>query len=185
MAKEQKKKARFINPPNKLRQKVGTGGIDETLLAKSQQYIETNTEVDFTPVAKDFLQKLAGVIKDIKSGKISGKDAISAMINPVMQLKANGGMFRYQLLSDVADIALQFLERIDELNTDGFELIDAHEKTIHVIIANGLRGDGGAEGYKLVKELDQARIRYFDKHGAKDAPPKKKPAKKPAKKAKK
>lgn len=184
MAKE-KKKARFINPPNKLRQKIGTGGIDESLLTKSQNYIETNTEVDFTPVAKDFLQKLARVTRDIKAGKINGKDAIAAMIGPVMQLKANGGMFRYQLLSDVADIALQFLEKVDEINKDGFELIDAHEKTIQVIIANGLRGDGGSEGYALVKELDQARVRYFDKYGSKDELPKKKVAKKPAKKAKK
>lgn len=185
MAKEEKKnKPRFINPPNKLRQKVGTGGIDERLLIKSQEFINTN-EIDFTPIASDFLKNFQNTIKDAKSGRIKGKDAVAALISPVMQLKANGGMFRYQLVSDVADIALQFLERVEELNADGFDVIVAHEKTIAVIIANDLRGDGGSEGYALVKELHEASERYFKKYGQSNEKPEKKPAKKPAKKPKK
>lgn len=81
-----------------------------------------------------------------------------------MQLKANGGMFHYQLISDVADICLQFVESIKEYDAEVLEIIEAYENTIDVILENKLRGDGGPEGYELVMELHKACKRYFKKH---------------------
>ncbi len=153
--------ARFIKPPNILKQKVGVGGIDEALLDQSQKHIE-NTELDFTPIAEKFLKEFSARIKKAKTGK--GKISIENTVAPIMQLKANGGMFRYQLLSDVADICLQFLEGIEDLNKDAIEVLVAHEKTLQLIIMHKLKGDGGGEGYALVKELDKACRRYFKKH---------------------
>jgi hypothetical protein len=166
---EKKKKVRFIKPPNVLKNKVGTGGIDEKLLEKSQETI-SNTEVDFIPFAKQFLKQLADFTAQAQISNEEFKEAKEKIIGPVMQLKANGGMFRYQLLSDVADIALQFLESIETCNNDTFDVIKAHEKTLQVIIANKLKGDGGPAGYALIKELDQACQRYFSKYGQKEDP---------------
>lgn len=154
---------RFIKPPNKLKQKVGTGGIDEKLLEKAQHYIE-KAELDFVPYAQKFLKELAEFAQEARKGNDNYKEAKNKLIGPVMQLKANGGMFQYQLVSDVADIALQFLEAIERMDEDAFDVITAHENTIKVIIANKLMGSGGREGYALVKELDKACTRYFSKH---------------------
>ena len=151
--------ARFIKPPNILKQKVGTGGIDESLLDKSQTFIE-NTTLDFAPIAEGFLKEFSALIKKAKTGKSS----IEKIVAPIMQLKANGGMFRYRLLSDVADICLQFLEGIEGLNKDSIEVLEAHERTLQLIVMHQLKGDGGNEGYALVKELDKACRRYFKKH---------------------
>ena len=85
-----------------------------------------------------------------------------------MHLKANGGMFQYHLISDIADICLQFLEAIEEYNDEAIEIIKAHEQTIQIILDNKLKGNGGKEGYELVKELHQACSRYFKKHGNTD-----------------
>lgn len=153
---------RFIKPPNILKQKVGHGGISEERLEKSQQFVN-NIEVDFTPYAKQFLTELSAKIKDAQ-GNDNFEKVRDGIIAPIMQLKANGGMFRYQLVSDVADIALQFVEAIDEINQDGLNVLKAHENTIKIIVSSNLRGDGGAEGYALVKELDKARRRYFTKY---------------------
>lgn len=158
---------RFIKPPNKLKQKVGNGGIDEALLEQGQHFIES-TDLDFVPIAREFLEELTRYAEDAKSGKLKPEEGLEKIVQPVMQLKANGGMFRYQLVSDVADIALQFLENVDAINEDGLEVIRAHENAIQVIIGNKLRGDGGAEGYALVKELHEACKRYFVKHKPKD-----------------
>ncbi len=163
---DKKKTPRFIKPPNVLKKKVGTGGIDESLLERGQEAINT-TEFDFAPYAMQFLKQLSEFARDAKSND-NFKAAKEKMIGPVMQLKANGGMFRYQLVSDVADIALQFLEAVDEANTDTFDVIRAHENTIKIIINNKLKGDGGREGYALIKELDGACQRYFSKYGKKE-----------------
>ena len=156
-------KVRFINPPNTLKTKVGTGGIDESLLKKSQQFID-NAQVDFMPYAERYLKQLGDCTRLLKKGPDDPKPAQEKMIGAIMQLKAHGGMFQYQLLSDVADIALQFLESIEGINQDALTVLQAHENTIKVIINSNLKGDGGREGYALVKELDSACQRYFSKH---------------------
>ncbi len=155
------KKARFITPPNLLKQKVGFGGIDPKLVEKSQHFINTAT-YDFKPHAHVFLKELQD---GIEGAKAAPEDIdIELLIAPVMQLKANGGMFRYQLVSDISDIALQFLEFIDRLNEDAIKVLQAHENALAAIVNSALKGDGGKEGYALVKELDSVRTRYFKKH---------------------
>ena len=158
-----KKKVRFIKPPNILKQKVGFGGIPETRLIKSQEVIDS-VQVDFVPYANDFLNALTTQIKEAKKDGANFDEIKDSMIRPVMQLKASGGMFHYQLISDIADIALQFLEAIEDINKDSLDVISAHEKTMRVIINNKLEGNGGKEGDALIKELDQACKRYFAKH---------------------
>lgn len=163
MSTEQSKKARFIKPPNILKQKVGSGGIDESLLEQAQSIIDT-VELDFVPYAEEFLRQLSAAVKKARTSDDSFQDKKESIVGPIMQLKANGGMFRYQLVSDVADIALQFVESVDDINNDGLDVIKAHENTIRVITGNKLRGDGGNEGFALVKELHKACKRYFEKH---------------------
>lgn len=157
------RKARFIDPPNILRQKVGKGGLDQTRIDRAEEYIENNP-ADFTPFAEDIMERLDRIIAQAKSGKIPPKDAIDQLTRPIMELKANGGMFRYMLLSEIADIVLNFLENITELNNDVFEIIDAHQNTLTVIVTNKLQGGGGKEGQALAQELYAATRRYYAKH---------------------
>ena len=165
MAKK-KRKARFIKPPNRLRQKVGYGGINPMLLTRGNEYIATN-KFDFEPYAKDFLITLEDSILEINAGKLSGKDAIDVLSRPVMELKGNGGMFGYNLISEIADIVLNFLENIDELNDDAYEILDVHQKTLKIIVSNQLRGDGGNVGNELARELFDACNRFYKKYDVK------------------
>ena len=81
-----------------------------------------------------------------------------------MNLKANGGMFRYHLISEIADICLNFVESIETINNDAYDVIQAHANTINIIIANKMLGHGGKEGKALIKELEKACHRYMSKH---------------------
>ncbi len=157
------KKPKFITPPNHLKAKTGSGGIPKTRIDAAQNNIDTY-EIDFAPIAKSLTQNLSEAIKaandNIAHKKPTNK---SALIIPIMQIKANGGMFCYQLLSDVADICLQFLEALDDYNKEALDIVKAHENVILIIIKNNLHGDGGSEGYALVQELHKATKRYFKK----------------------
>ena len=95
MARKSSGDVRFIKPPNKLKQKVGTGGIDEKLLDKAQHYIE-KADLDFVPYAQKFLKELSDYAREARKSNDNHKEAKNKLIGPVMQLKANGGMFKYQ-----------------------------------------------------------------------------------------
>lgn len=156
-------KARFIDPPNVLRQKCGYGGLDQTRLLRAEEFIDSN-ELDFGPFALRLMERLDAVIADCRSGRLKGDRAIDELTKPIMELKANGGMFKYELMSEIAGIVLNFLENITALNDDVFEIVDAHQNTLSVIIASDLKGSGGKEGRALAEELFAACKRYYKKH---------------------
>lgn len=161
-----KKKVRFIRPPNTLKEKAGSGGVPESLIRQAQTVIE-KFESDFRPEAESLIKALAAALKDAEAA-VSGGQAFNrdVLVAPVMQLKAGGGMFKYELISDVADICLQFMENVAEYNADTFDVIKIHKATIQTILGNNLRGNGGPEGYALVQELHKACMRYFKRHKA-------------------
>lgn len=163
MSGKKQKKARFIKPPNLFKQKVGSGGIDQTKLEKAETYIQ-NTEVDFKPYAETFLKELVAVIKEVQESQIEFSLGREKIIKPILNLKANGAMFKYRLISDVADIMMHFLESIQEFNKDAYAVLIVHQNTLNAIVINNLKGAGGKEGHGLVIELEKACKRYFDKY---------------------
>ncbi len=158
------KKVRFINPPNRLKTKVGNGGIPQDRIDRAQ-LLMNDFDANFRPIARKLASNLGKATQDaiqhIDQNKEFDRDRL---VLPIMQLKANGGMFKYSLLTDVADICLQFMESINEYNKEAIDIIKAHENAIQIILKNDLRGDGGQEGYNLVQELHQACTRYFKKY---------------------
>lgn len=158
------KKVKFIHPPNTLKQKAGSGGVPEGLIRQAQVVMES-FESDFRPEARRLVNALDAALKEAGAAVQDGRDfSRDALIAPVMQLKAGGGMFKYELISDVADICLQFMENVTEYNEDTFDVIKIHKTTIDTILRNNLRGSGGPEGYALVQELHKACMRYFKRH---------------------
>ena len=158
---------KFIEPPNALKIKVGHGGIPPELLKKSQEFIESNP-MRFEPYAEEYLNEIENNITKLGTHPSLKSDPrfLDEFAQPIMGLKANGGMFKYPLVSMIADVALQFLDRIDEVNPDGLEIIRAHNKSISLIINAELTGYAGPEGQKITEELQEACNRYFKKHKA-------------------
>lgn len=159
-----KRNAEFIHPPNILKEKVGSGGISNDILDKAQALLENNT-VDFMPLAEIYLD---GLMKGIESAKDSNANddteyLISTMLYPSMQLKANGGMFHYPLITDIADRLIQFLEVIAEPDLESIEIVLAFHTTMRAIIHGKIQGDGGEHGSDLLSALNKACIRYFEK----------------------
>lgn len=155
--------AKFHNPPNILRQKVGFGGIDPKRIQKAEDYIQDN-KLDFAPFAEDIVLRLDIAVSQAKTGKVEHKHALDHLKRTIMELKANGGMFRYPLLSEVAGVVLNFLENIEKIDQEALEILDAHQNTIAVIVKNRLGGTGGTAGRALAEELYKACNRYYQKH---------------------
>lgn len=161
----QRRKAEFIKPPNILKAKVGSGGLSEAILEKAQKLLETNT-VDFQPLAEIYLGSL---MKGIEFAKDSphAEDSeyiIATMLYPGMQLKANGGMFHYPLVTSIADKLIQFLEVIERPDIEAVEIVLAFHTTMRAVVLGRIKGDGGRHGQELMRALHDACVRYFEKN---------------------
>lgn len=159
-----RRKAEFITPPNRIKEKVGSGGLSEDILDKAQALLENNT-VDFQPLAEMYLDSLMKGVEHTKNANPEDDQEflISTMLYPAMQLKANGGMFHYALVTTIADHLIQFLEVIKEPDIEAIEIVLAFHTTVRAVIHGKIKGDGGEHGQELVKALNSACIRYFER----------------------
>ncbi len=162
-----KRKAEYIRPPNTLKAKVGSGGLSDDILAKAQALLENNS-VDFQPLAEMYLSSMMKGIEratdPVVSAKTDTESLIAGMLYPAMQLKANGGMFHYPLITQIADSLVQFLEVIEEPDIDAVEIVLAFHTTIRAVIAGKITGTGGRHGEELMGALNQACTRYFERY---------------------
>ena len=164
--REPKRNAEFITPPNTLKQKVGFGGLKDEILNKAQELLE-NHAIDFRPLGEMYLEALDNGIKYAQRSDKNQDDyeaLIATMLYPAMQLKANGGMFHYPLITEIADKLIQFLEVIDKPDKDAVEIIFAFHATIRAILIGQVKGDAGQYGEELKKALVEACFRYFEKY---------------------
>ena len=145
-----------------LQQKAGTGEIDPDLVRKADQVLQDNDE-DFTPLALELLARLAKNLARIKREKIYAPEALLELEGPVMQLKANGKMFKYDLVTSLAGITLDFLESIIALDDDVVALVEVQLAGLQVIVAKKMKGTGGLDGMRLRAELEEACQRYYKK----------------------
>ncbi len=167
MSTEQKK-ANVIKANYKLQQKVGSGPLDEKAVMECQKVIETN-EVDFGPIGVAILDKLAAALERAKDPSVTMQEIKTILTAPIMELKANAGIFGYALIGNLANIMLSFLEAILVLDNDAIEIVKAHHKSLHMILVRGMKGDGGEAGKHLEQELRQACDRYYHKKFGKEA----------------
>lgn len=158
-------KPKFTTPPNSLKRKVGEGGIPAYILKRCQDYLESNP-VDFTPYAMRHLEGLKDLKNQIERGMIDDETAREKLVNIVMQLKSNGSMFHYQLISMISDVMLRFMENVTRLTPDFLEIFGMYNRILGIILNKRLNGNGGREGYALTHELNNACLRYHARHRA-------------------
>jgi len=155
------KNALIIKPQYALRHKVGSGGLDEKILSKAERIIENNT-LDFAPLAEQYLLSLEKQISKIQENIYqSDAQGIAAILVPVLQLKGQGTMFKYPLITKVCNLLIDFLHDIKSTDINVMQVINAHNMTLKAITARKITGNGGSQGKALIQALDQACKHYF------------------------
>ena len=152
-------KARLVKPENTLKKKVGHGGFNEVDLVKAQKGIDSN-DIDFRPMGADLLGELDVALERIDSGATADADKMGEIMYPLMQLKSQGALFKYPLISRISHATLDFLEAIDGVDNDVLVIVGAYKKTIKAILALQLTGEGTEVGTQLLNELQGAFSRY-------------------------
>ena len=162
MQKSDTPPVKIIAASKTLQAKAGNGDIPQGLIVRAEQSIQQNAE-DFLPIAQGFLNRLKDGIEKGHQGSGSKEGLLSGLTSPVMDLKANARMFKYDLVTSLANIMLDFLEHLDELDDTAIDIVAAHHQTLTLIIAKKMSGDGGPMGETLQKELVSAIGRYISR----------------------
>lgn len=157
--------AEFTMPHNYLKEKAGDGGIPQHLIESAQTFIRDNT-IEYAPYASDHITEIEQSLKELKNENDSKKQKewMQKIIQHIMHIKAHGGMFDYDIMSDIASKTLTFLEDVEQINEDLFDIIEAHNVSIKLIINHNNKGNGGTEGKALDDEMKRVIGRYTKKY---------------------
>jgi|TARA_R110002126_G_scaffold3263_1_gene18349 hypothetical protein len=154
-------KARVITASLALQAKAGRGKVDDQKVRACQDALAQKT-ANFKPVALELLDQLEAALHNAAQSDPSDLNEHKAQIfKPIFDLKASAKMFRYDLVTIMANIMVDFLERLKTLDKDAVEIVLAHHKTLTLIIVKKMSGTGGDSGKALAKELQSACTRYF------------------------
>ncbi len=156
-------RAKFIDPPNNLKKKVGNGGVGELVLNRCEDIIK-ESQMDFDKFTDENLVAIQTLVSRSKNNEMDKDAFVNALIDPVMQLKANGRMFKYELVSDLSNILMLFLEKTTVVNDDLYAVTTAFEALIRQVVQRKIEGDGGQQGKILIHELNKACTRYLKKY---------------------
>ena len=155
------RKAKIVTPPNEIKEKIGSGGIDEALLNKAEEELENN-QIDFRPIAAGLLKELDQAVQDAEVSILQDEADVEALLYPSAQLKAQGSMFRYPLVSDISDILVNFLETVTvPISHDALEIVTAHKMAISVVISTNMTDKNHPQGAELKRSLTEACGRYY------------------------
>lgn len=163
--KEPVRQAKFITPPNALKQKVGSGGISDDVLSQAQGLLDNN-KFNFKPDGEEILNNMLMAMTKARRDDDANntEEHIVAIMFQAMLLKTNGGMFHYELITKVADKLVQFLEVIEKIDEQELQIVEAFYSTIRAIFLSEIKGTGGAQGQQLYAALVEACTRYFEKY---------------------
>lgn len=153
---------RIIKASRVLQARIGQGPLDEAAVRRCQDVMDSQ-KFDFIPLASQYLQGLGGSIEMARAQGLESAEALMSVTVPVMQLKANGAVFGFTLVTRLADVVLSFLEKLEALDQDAMSIVEALHEALETIVAARLDGDGGAHGLQFEQELQAACQRYLAK----------------------
>lgn len=142
-----------------LMSRVGVGALDPIIIDRTQKIIDNN-EIDFAPLARKYLDDLRQELDLIKTTDHFSLRHLQEISAPVMQIKANARIFKYDRLGDLAAVMLNFIENLKEVDENVIKIINAHDRSLRLLIEKEMTGDGGAIGENFQKELEDVCARY-------------------------
>ncbi len=150
-------KLEIINPPNVLKEKVGTdgpGAIDLEALEKAEEAIASMADSYLDSVAED-LRKIDEAFKKLEAATGDRKEELMGVFQESLNLKGQGGSFGYDLMTAIGNELCRLIEKLDKAGPKEVEAIKLHIESMKLVIANDIKGTGGAAGEKMLAGLQK------------------------------
>ncbi|MFQ5763469.1 MAG: phosphorelay protein [Rhodospirillales bacterium] len=150
-------KLEVINPPNVLKDKVGTdapGAIDLEALEKAEEVIASLADGYLDSVAED-IRKIDEAFEKLEAATGDRKEELMAVFQESLNLKGQGGSFGYDLMTAIGNELCRFIEHLDQAGPKEVEAIKLHIDSMKLVIGEDMKGKGGNAGEKMLAGLQQ------------------------------
>ncbi len=108
-----------------LQMKAGTGQVDEKTILAAEKVIQ-ESKIDFASMAREHLFELKKSLNAATEKGVDLEKARPALTKPIMALKSESSMFGYDLVGQLANIMLSFLESVDTFDKTVIDILNAH-----------------------------------------------------------
>lgn len=150
-------KLEVINPPNTLKQKVGTGGpgaVDLEALQRAEEVIIGMTDSYLNWVVED-LKKIDEAYTKLANAQGDGKEELEGVFQVSHDIKGQGGSFGYDLMTAIGNELCRLIEKIDIPDPGEIEAIKVHIDSMKLVIGEDMKGQGGKAGEKMLAGLQK------------------------------
>jgi len=150
-------KLEIINPPNALKQKVGTGGagaVDLEALERAEQVIAGMTDSYLKWVVED-LKKIEQAYDALVSAEGDKKDELNAVFQISHDIKGQGGSFGYDLMTAIGNELCRLIEKTEIPSDNEIEAVKLHIDALKLVIGEDMKGSGGKEGEQMLAGLQK------------------------------
>ncbi|MFC3231567.1 Hpt domain-containing protein [Marinibaculum pumilum] len=148
-------KVEIIHPPNLLKMKVGSGGVDPDRIAKAEAAVAELAESYIDWALKD-LAELQARLAAIRAETADRRQRVLDLFQTAHDMKGQGATFGYPLVTQVAKHLCHYIEgQLEREQLPDLTIVSAHVDALAAILRGRVAGDGGATGAALVRELEE------------------------------
>ena len=161
----EKPKVRYLRLRNRLKAKVGGSGMggpgefSADILERVAEEVRKMAE-DYPDWVKEHLGAVQQEYEQARDNPEQRAKRMKAINLAAHELKGQGGIFGYPLMTTFGDSLYAFTAADGGLSDSHMEIIKAHIDAMRVVINERVEGDGGAVGEELTRALDQAIEKY-------------------------
>ena len=170
MAKKDKYKhsetfPRFYKADVELQQRIGTGTLDPAVIARAQEYMNTDA-VDIAPELRMYMDQLAASVAEARKINYQREEFLPGILRSLMNIKSDSGMFQQMMVCRISAFVLTFLEDVQKFDNDIVEILDAYMKVTRTLLDLDIRDETNPHGQSFLTEIRAACKRYYEKHAA-------------------
>lgn len=145
-----------IWPHNPLADKAIKGGpnaVTAEMLDRAEKVI-ADAAGDYLESVNADLEKLHAALDDLVQSDDRHAEALERLFAVGHDIKGQGGIFGYDLMTVIADHLCRLIENLDhDPGEPEIEVLQLYVDALHVVIAKRLTADGGPEGKRLLDGL--------------------------------
>ncbi len=150
-------KLEVINPPNTLKEKVGTGGpgaVDLEALQRAEEVIVGMTDSYLDWVVED-LKKIDEAYTKLAGATGDRKEELDGVFQVSHDIKGQGGSFGYDLMTAIGNELCRLIEKTETVGPGEVEAVKIHIDSMKLVIGEDMKGPGGKAGEEMLAGLQK------------------------------
>lgn len=152
-----------VRPPRNLMFKVKTDGkfvVNEAVLNKAQAIIDKAADEQYPEWARKDLHEIQQAVQALRIKNGEDERVLRRIFKLSYRIEGRGGSFGYDLMTAIGHHLCEMVDGKERMDSAGIDAIQVHIDAMKLVIAQKLKGDGGAAGVQVMAGLKEVFARF-------------------------